>query len=217
MHNLNKICKEYVDLIFNSYGNIDPTIIFYGSNIYNASSSDLDVCIVCNENVDEYVDDIIMKTLRFHKKNNLRVDEEIPHKNKLIYKISEIKKMLNSNPFYKNGIYNIPDIEKTSQFLSSTDMKTRLLLNILTTDHKIIGDDSMIKTFENQAWDIILDAIIGFNNLKTYDAQEILNLLYKNKYTGSEGEMYLGYKKNYIEKEEYLKNMINENLKRRNK
>lgn len=217
MNSMYNICDEYKKLIFEEYKELKPTIIFYGSSIYGVSSSDLDVCIICNDDCDKYIDDIISKTMAFHKKYNLKLDEEIPHKNKLIYKLSEIEFMLNFNPFFINGEYYISDIVKSDEFLSSKEMKTRLLLNILTTNHKTFGDNVLISKFEEKAWDIILDAIIGYNKMDTYDADSILKMLYVNQYTGSSGEMYLGYKKKYQKNEDYLKDKIVEFLERRQK
>ena len=38
--------------------------------------------------------------------------------------------------------------------------------------------------------------------------------MYRNQYSGAEGEYYLGYKKNNINKEIYLKNKIQEYLEK---
>lgn len=213
---MNNICKNYYKCIYNNFGYLRPTIIFYGSNIYNSSSSDLDVCIIVGSITEQEKEDIILKTLKYHRQNNLKIDEEIPHENKLIYTISEIEEMLSVNPFFIDNKYIISDIKKEKQFLSSKEMKIRLLLNILTTDHLTVGYKiSEINKYEDRAWEIIMDAVIGFNNLVDFSAENILGLMYKNQYSGAEGELYLGYKKNYKQKEEYLRKQITKYLERR--
>lgn len=210
---LNKICIEYIDMMMNFMENCNPIIIIYGSNIYNVSASDLDVCIIIDSKNIRLVDEIINKTLLFHKQFNLKIDDEIPHKNKLVYFYEEIEEMLSTNPFCKDNVYNIADIEKTKEFLSSYTMKQRLLLNILTTDHKTINDyNGIVKKYENRAWHIILSAIRNYYKLHDLQANEVLELLYKNRDTGAEGEMYLGYKKNNLKKEIYLKSKIIEHI-----
>lgn len=211
---MNNLCYEFSNMIFNQYGHLNPTIIIYGSNVYNESSSDLDVCIMLDsKDCQEYKKSIIYSTLYFHKIHNLTIDDEIPHENKLIYSYQDVNYILSHNPFYQNNQYIILDIIKTPEFLSSFEMKSRLLLNILTTDHLTIGNEKLIYMFELKAWKIILESIIQFNHLQNPTVDEVLQCMYTNQYTGAEGEMFLGYKKNYKQKEKYLKLHIQQYLK----
>lgn len=57
---INKLCKNYYDMISREYGTIVKSTIIYGSNIYNCSSSDLDVCLIVN-NYDKALQDEIIK------------------------------------------------------------------------------------------------------------------------------------------------------------
>lgn len=205
---MNKICKDYIDLIQENYKDYVDTIIIYGSNIYNGSSSDLDVCLVVNKSDAKIKEKLITDTINFHKFNGLRIDEEIPFDNKLIYTWAEINYTLDNSPFYQNGKCEIKDIVKSKEFLASKEMKQRLLLNILTTDHVVIGKSTL--EYERKAFLLIVDAIINYYNLNNPSYLEILDCMYKNKYTGSEGEMYLGYKKKYQQKQEYLRKKIKE-------
>lgn len=199
---MNKICQEYIDLIQNEYKNYVDTIIIYGSNIYNISSSDLDVCLIVDKDDYDMKRKIIYETIMFHKLNKLRIDEEIPFENKLIYTWNEINYTLNNSPFYQNGKYEIKDIDKNPEFLSSNEMKQRLILNILTTDHIVIGKS--IDIYEKKAFSLIINTIIKYYNLNNPSYLEILDCMYRNQYTGNEGEMYLGYKKENKQKEDYL-------------
>lgn len=214
---MNHICSEYCNLINEKFGDNIISIIIYGSNIYNENSSDLDVCLIAHENTTELQERIISETMKFHLKYNLRIDEEIPYSNKLIYTINEIESILSNPPFLHNGRVVINDIVKTKEFLSSKEMKGRLLLNILTTDHFTIGRD--ISIYENKALTIIVNAIVDYFNLDYNCEEKILDCMYKNIYTGAEGEMYLGYKKNYKEKVIYLQEKVHktiEYLKKKN-
>ena len=208
---MNKICKDYCDLIQAKFFDTIQSIIFYGSNIYDDNSSDLDVCVIVRKNNPQLQEKIINETLKFHLIHNLRIDDEVPHTNKLVYTIDEIEETLNNPPFYENGIVVIHDIVKNMQFLSSKEMKQRLLLNILTTDHLTVGEST--KDYEIRALRIILDVIINYFKIDDKSETEILECMYQNKYTGATGEMYLGYKKDHKEKDKYLRKKIHEILK----
>ena len=207
---MNKICDEYIKLIKDNFKDEVKSVIIYGSNIYNESSSDLDVCVVIHDYDKLLESKIIDKTIQFHKKHNLKIDEEIPHDNKLVYTISEIENTLSNPPFYADGKVIINDIVKTKEFLSSKEMKQRLLLNMLTTDHLTIGID--MTEYEKKAFEIIIDVIKKYYNITNNSEDEILECMYKNRYTNAQGEMYLGYKKKYPAKDNYLKKKIHEAL-----
>ncbi len=205
---MNNICNEYCKLIMEKFSNDVESIIIYGSNIYRENSSDLDVCIIVKKNNKKLQQKIISETLKFHCKNDLKIDDEIPYSNKLIYTTDEIVDVLKNPPFVKNSQIVIHDIEKTKKFLSSKEMRQRLLLNILTTDHLTVGK-STIK-YEEEAFKIIVNIIIKYFNIDNKSEKDILKCMYTNKYTGASGEMYLGYKKNFRQKEIYLQKKIHE-------
>lgn len=205
---INRLCKDYCDMINNRYNRIIESIVIYGSNIYNCSSSDLDVCLITSEYNQSLRDEIIRMTKEFHLSNNLRIDEEIPFENKLIYSENEVLNTLEHSPFEFDGETLIKDIVKTREFLSSIEMKKRLLLNILTTDHLTMGKST--EEYERKALKIILETLKKYYSLKDVDVEKILPYFYRNPYTGAEGEMYLGYKKNKVEKDMYLRKKIGE-------
>mgnify|MGYP002543020571 FL=1 len=207
---MNKICLKYIDMINDNYSDCIESIIIYGSNIYDGNSSDLDVCLITNNLSTKVQKKIIDSTIEFHRKNRLKLDEEVPFDNKLIYSTSDIDEALNYSPFYKNKKVVINEIKKTKKFLSSTEMKKRLLINILTTDHITIGKSTL--EYEKRAYKIIIDVITKYFNLINPTVNELLDNMYKNKYTGAEGEMFLGYKKNHENKEKYLINKLTEYL-----
>ena len=207
---MNKLCESYSNMLNESFPNKIKSVIIYGSNIYNESSSDLDACVVIDDKDRKIIGDIIRKTIDFHRSHNLKIDEEIPHENKLVYTYNELVDTINNPPFYKDGKVVINDIVKSKNFLSSKEMKQRLLFNILTTDHITIGID--VAQFEKMAFKIMVDVVCEYFGITDKSEDEILNCFYRNKFTGAEGEMFLGYKKNYLEKEKYLREKIREVL-----
>ena len=105
MKKINNICGEYATMVFNNYYNYEPTLIFYGSNIYDINSSDLDVCIIFKKDSDNIREELIKKTIEFHKLYNLKIDEEIPYDNKLVYDLSLINDILSSNTTSNLGTF----------------------------------------------------------------------------------------------------------------
>lgn len=196
--------------MLNVIGEKDLTIIVYGSNIYNVISSDLDVCIIFDKlNVID-CESLFYLVKKFQIDNSLSIDEEIPYSNKLIYTFDEIEKVIKRNPFInEHGIYDIKPIRKGSSLLGSKEMKARLILNILTTDHCILcGNYVRVGELEKAAWDLMFQTITNYYNVTNITIDTILELLYKNPNTGVEGELYLGYKKNNPNKEQYLKKIL---------
>ena len=91
-------------------------------------------------------------------------------------------------------------------------MHYRLLLNILSTDNKIITDNKELKQFINlkseQVKIKMLKAVVNYFKPDEIDIYKITSLLYENPLTGKEGEEYLGYKKGNKNKEKYLENWV---------
>ncbi len=213
---MNKLCKQYKKLIFSKFGHLNPTIVFYGSNIYNASSSDLDVCVVTENPVcKEIAEQIISETIKFQKQNNLRVDEEIPFENKLLFSNYEIIDIFRNSPFVIDGEYKYLEIEKTKEFLSSSTMKKRLMLNILTTDHRVVGENKKIfKEYQRMAYKTIFDMLHNVFNTDISKSESIIKDIYINPHNGKTGEMYLGYKFLNKRKHHYLINNISKFCKK---
>ena len=107
-------------MILTNFGVYNPIIVFYGSNIYNESSSDLDVCLIFNQPVDNQLkQEIINKTIQFQRESLLRIDEEIPFDNKLIYTLNELEDVFIDSPFRDGDNFKLDEIVKTQEFLSS--------------------------------------------------------------------------------------------------
>lgn len=207
---MNKLCKNYSKMVLTNFKELNPIIIFYGSNIYNESCSDLDVCLIFSEKLNsEIKQKIIDKTILFQKSFNLRIDEEIPFDNKLIYTVNELQDVFSDSPFRDGQNFKLDDIVKSEEFLSSSVMKKRLLINLLTTDHKVVNDkNKQIKKFEHMAWQEILLMLKNVFNTDLTSVDNVLDHLYVNPITHYGGEMHLGYKLANPNKRKYLKNKV---------
>lgn len=207
------IALNYKDEVLNLLKDI--TLILYGSSVYGCNSSDLDVCMISDTSLNkEDFDKLKNLTKEFHLKNNLKIDEEVPYENKLIYTNLFIEDALVNIPFKKeNNRYIIDRINKSKEFLSSDLMKKRLILNILTTKNMVLnGNSSLIDDYSKKAWEQILKVVISYCHLNNFSISELLDCLYQNPYTKEEGEMYLGYKTNLNDKKIYLEEKVTEQL-----
>ena len=214
---MNNLCYKFKRDFFNKFKQMKFGIIIYGSNIFEEISSDLDLCIV-GENITEQEKwEIKEMVIQFHNSNKLKLDDEVPYNNKLFFSYEEIINVIIYNPFIIDGKINIRKIQKDKYFLSSIEMRKRLIINILTTKHIMINcDTSKMQIAKNMAWDLILKVIIEYSSIKTLEPDVILKNLYYDSKNNVEGEMFLGYKKGNIKKEEYLLKKIKQALIRNN-
>lgn len=197
------IGKEYIEYMNEETKNTNPDILLYGSTVYGKVSSDLDISFIVKKfDVKEY-ERIKDLTMEFQKQHKMNLDEEVPYSSKLVYSNADVEYMLKNTPFKKvNGIYRITPIEKTPEFLSSKEMKYRLLLNILTTRSLVLqGNEKRIDEYKQRAWDLLVKIIISYNKLSEIDLDHFIQLLYKDEKTNQDGEMFLGYKTNIKQKQ----------------
>ena len=173
--------EKYKNSIIKEYG--DLTLILYGSTVYGVNTSDLDICYL-----------------------SLRIDEEVPYDNKLVYSNKKIKETFSEPPFpYVENKFKINPIIKSKSYLSSLEMSKRLLLNILTVRHDIIfGDEAQVKQFSDKAWDVMIRIVLSYAERNEVTIDELINLLYEDPYSHATGELYLGYKDNLQEKMDFL-------------
>lgn len=197
-----KIGQEYVEFMNEETKHINPNILLYGSTVYGKVSSDLDISFIVKKFSPEDYERIRDLTIDFQKQHHMNLDEEVPYTSKLVYTEHDVDYMLKNTPFQKvNGIYRITPIEKSSEFLSSKEMKYRLLLNILTTRSLTLkGDERKIDNYKEKAWDLLVHIIISYNELSEVDLDRFIDLLHKDEKTHQDEEMFLGYKTNIKQK-----------------
>jgi len=194
---------RYFSLIYGSYPN-------WSAN----SQSDLDIVVgvpTFKEKLFNYLKDYIIE---LHKTNNLWIDNEVPYENKLLipydefYKSSKLKWLK-----FKNDSISVPEIEKTSMFLASQDIKYRLIFNILTVPTIYSWNDSMnYSSLKNEAEDNLIMLALDLSDKTELKEEDLLRSLLLSKDGRKEWELFLWYK-NITIVIEYLKSIIRNKLK----
>lgn len=207
------IIEKYKNSIIKEYG--DLTLILYGSTVYGINTSDLDICYLSdNELTKQRFERLKDLTRAFHLENGLRIDEEVPYDNKLVYSNDMIKKAIENPPFpFVNNKFIINPILKDKNYLSSLEMSKRLLLNILTVRNNVLfGNEEKVKEFSNKAWDTIIRVVLSYAEIKEVTIDELISLLYEDPYSHATGELYLGYKDNLKAKMDFLESSVVNNM-----
>lgn len=209
------IAKNYKNLVQQELSISDLTLILYGSTVYGENTSDLDICFI-SENVFErnHFERLKELTIKYHIDNRLRIDEEIAFEDKLLHQKSFVESAIADLPFpLINNRYFIPPIEKTRAFLTSEEMKKRLILNILTVKREVLlGNEAFVEEYSKKAWESMINVVASYCQLNNFSLDEFITALYNDPFTGKFGEMYLGYKDNLPEKRIYLESAAYKHL-----
>ena len=196
---IDELSKKYAQEVCKIFPNEEPIILLYGSAVEGVENSDLDVCTIVhnyNKQDEKKIRDI---TVKFHIDNNMKIDNEVPFESKAIYSYFDIEKMLMKPPFqiFRRKFY-IPEIEKTKEFLSSINVKYRLLLYALTANSVVIsGNKNILSIYKDRAWDVLIRVMFSYTANTMVTVNQFVNNLCRNPFTGVEGEGFLGYKKEY--------------------
>ncbi|PFC81032.1 hypothetical protein CN272_27950 [Bacillus anthracis] len=179
----------------------------YGSTIYNFKKSDLDLCFFVEEIEQRKFLDLKNMILSIHLKNGLPIDDEVPFENKLVYTFDEVSSFLDKNIFKKEDTIEICEIIPYSNYLCSREMKARLLYNILTTKHDYIlmnMTNSSVEDMKYKAWKLILETIFTYYETDNLSIDTLITNLKKDSKRKLEGEDFLGYKDDSVDKESLL-------------
>lgn len=192
----------------------DYFVCVYGSYASNTFSktSDLDILIATEKfNIADFkkIRDFVVN---LHIKNNLKIDEEVPYRNKLVVSYKDIRDAINLKPFIKKGSkYLIPPITEDKKFLASREVHLRIILNAFTSPNQYIyGNKTKYIIFKQKAEKAILRLARGLIKKNNPTSQEILNALLTGAH-GEEGQAHLGYKKERKKVIKYLKELISRN------
>lgn len=199
------LIQEYVNLLKKEFD--DFNVLLYGSTAYKVLNSDFDVCILKEKYDDEDKNKIKNLTISFHKTNNLKLDLDMPYEQKCIYSFEDMDKVIKKPPFKKEkGLYKLMPVKMSEDYLQSDEMKNRLLLNILTTDSKLIYgiDELKVNDYKNQAWKTLVGLIYSSKNNMYLTKQDCLNTILKDDVSLAEGKSFLGYSKNNEKQINYL-------------
>ncbi len=213
---IKKLGYKYSLKIKKIFGALDPIIILYGSSIRGVANSDFDVCTIMHFYDEQVVKTIKDLTIEFHKSNGLQVDNEVPFDNKIIYSFSDIEKMLSEPPFPKyNGKFILKPMEKNPEYLSTHEVKLRLLLNVLTTYSVVLtGNELIIQHYKDAAWELIIELMYSYMDYKPLSIEQFVESLCKNPFGVQAGENFLGYDKNDIKLSDHLSKMSELNFEK---
>lgn len=210
----NSIFREITSFSKEHLRHLDYFVLVYGSYAsgHYRNTSDVDVFIV----VEQYNNKDFTKSLNFltdlHVRYNLKIDNEVPYTNKLIVSYKDVMHAIALDPFtHKEEGYHIPPIRKSKKFLSSQEIRWRLILNALTSPHLFIyGNKEKYLSFKNDMEKSIVRLALGLMGAQKPTVKNLTKILLTSAH-GEKGEMYLGYKKERKEVVEYLKSLIERN------
>ncbi|WP_069997876.1 aminotransferase class I/II-fold pyridoxal phosphate-dependent enzyme [Cellulosilyticum sp. I15G10I2] len=193
--NIETLAKRYLQEIEKSFNEADPAVLIYGSSVNGNDNSDIDICIILHQYGEEEQNTIKKLTIKFHKDNNLKLDDEVPFEQKCIFSYYDIEKVVRIPPFpIFRSKFRIPRIDKSEVYLSSNELKYRLLLNILTTNSVILrGNEKAINIYKNMAWETLIRVIFSYTGNSPIKVDQFVEYLCKNPYGDEEGEHFLGY------------------------
>lgn len=127
-----KIIKnDFLNQVFDKFENHkEIAVICYGS--FNGNNKDdFDTCIILNDYDFDDIKKITNIVVGIHEKYKLRIDNEIPYENKLIFTFDELNKLSEFPPAFHRRSCKFLDFPDDELFLKSEDSRNRLLFNIL--------------------------------------------------------------------------------------
>jgi predicted nucleotidyltransferase len=180
----------------------------YGSEGYN-NKSDIDLFVVAKEFNKKDFEKICDFVINLHICNNLVLDNEVPYENKLVVSYKDMESAIALKSFIKEeNNYFIPTVKKNKTFLSSKEIRWRLLLNALTSPHVYLcGNKQKYFKFKDKAEKAIIILADGLTQEDNSTIDDKINVLFSGV-NNEEGEMYLGYKKEREEVVKYLRELI---------
>lgn len=194
--------RDYFALVYGSYASSDFT-----------EKSDLDLFVATNkydaDDFKKFRDFIII----LHERNNLKINEEVPYENKLIVSYKDAEDALNLGAFIESGSrYLIPPITEDKEFLSSKEVRFRIILNALTSPNEFIcGNIEKYNLLKQEAEKSIIKLAHALIEKNNPTQEEILNILLIGK-NGEESGNYLGYRTHRPKVIQYLKELIYRNI-----
>ena len=194
--------RDYFACIYGSYASKDFT-----------NQSDLDLFIATNEYNGADFEKVRDFVVDLHTKNGLKINEELPYRNKLIVLYKDIIDATNLEPFLKSGSkYLVPPIEDNREYLASREVRLRMILNALTSPNECIcGNREEYETFKHKAEKALIHLACGLIEKDHPTRDDILHILLKGTH-GEESGVYLGYRNKRVSVVEYLKDLISRNL-----
>ncbi len=192
-------------------------VCIYGSYTteHFGSNSDLDIFIATENYEEKDFLEIRNFIVSLHIDHNLKIDEEVPYKNKLLILYEDIEDAITLAPFIENKTeikYMVPLIKNDINFLSSKEVRLRLILNALTSSHVFVyGNKEKYEVLKKGCEQAIIRLAYGLSGKNNLKKEDILAILLNGK-NGAIGRSHLGYKTERREVIDYLERLIDRNL-----
>ena len=159
------------------------------------SKSDLDFFVATQKYDNDFFKLLKDFVVWFHHRHSIPLDEEVPYENKLLVTYEDIESAINLEPFRDpKWWFKVNLIKKTDTYLSSLEIRHRLLLNALTTPHCFVWNDKVMyensKTVAEKSIVILGKYLYWYENA---DVEDIFRALTVSADWRS-GEEFLGYK-----------------------
>ncbi|MBP9842520.1 MAG: nucleotidyltransferase domain-containing protein [Candidatus Pacebacteria bacterium] len=206
-----KLCNEVVSFSDRLLSGRDHFVCIYGSYASgnHTEASDMDMFVAVEDYSVSEFDRFSDFLIGLHVRHGLNLDDEVPYENKLMMSYGDLERAVALAPFRteKEG-YSVPRVEKNKDFLSSPEIRWRLLLNALTSPHECIGGNiERYGVYKDRAEEAVIELARGLSAHPSPEGSHLFEVLIRGK-EGQEGEMYLGYKRDREGVMAYLQDLI---------
>jgi len=196
--------------------NKDYFVCMYGSYAteHFRPDSDLDILFAQETYNPEDYEKIKEFVVSLHTRNGLTIDEEVPYENKLLVPYGDIVHATNLDAFNvkERGGFEVPAIPNDAAFLASHEVRSRLILNCLTTPHVFVsGNYPRYQELKLGCERALIQLAHGLIEIDKPDETEILHALLVGP-NGETGQAHLGYKGERAEVAAYLKLLIERSI-----
>lgn len=141
-------------------------VMVYGSYAYKLvkPSSDLDIVFFTNNYSKERRDRIISFIKQLHIRYGMKLDNEIPYENKILISYEFLLKACQGDGVIKDGQWDIPEIEKNKQYLSSKELLLRFFMGVMVNPNILVaGNTTIYNAYRDMATRNLIRAVIYLN------------------------------------------------------
>lgn len=172
------------------------------------SASDIDFFVAVEQSQKEDLDALVLLLKDLEQEYAITLDTEVPYENKLLVSFIDLDHAVALDAFALDGTSAVvPSIQKEKTFLSSPQIRWRLILNALTTPHIMIAGNSDIYQRYRLSAEAAVRDLSKLLTGNTELLEERVRALITSK-DGATGEMFLGYKSERLPIVGYLRNIL---------
>ncbi|MEA3378566.1 MAG: nucleotidyltransferase domain-containing protein [Nanoarchaeota archaeon] len=166
----------------------------YGSYAteYATENSDLDIVTISNADKKKLIPPLKDFIVDFHNKYDLTIDEEVPYDKKLICSFEMMDDAVEGKGFHmENGIYQVPFLELSPEYLSSDELMQRILLNTITNKSLFVsGEKTSYEKYRFEGWKKMIEVVFNMEGDGLTLDKFVDRMIKKN---GRVGRDYMGY------------------------